>query len=155
MHSTAYTSEEITVSEDDIGAQFKLIPYFGAGDERIKTYKGPCAASVRAHGTGKNLQQFNEALIMGFPSSGKTVEQLLARLHREGQKADLVKFNFYAHSKENLDALEKALGDAAFVKATSGSDQRILNAKILDSDGRSFSIKSFREQQDPRDSLWG
>jgi hypothetical protein len=147
QHSAAYT-EEATLADDAIGSQFKLIPYFGAGDERIKTYKGPCAASVRAHGTGKNLTQWSKALIMGMPSSGKTLEQLLARHHRTGQKADVVEFFFYAHSKENLDALVTAKGDAEFVEQTAGSDQRILNAEILDNDGKRLDIEAYRDQHE-------
>jgi hypothetical protein len=151
-HSTAYTDEP---DDDSVGGRFTKIPYFGAGDERIKHYRGPCAASVRSHGTGKNLQQWSEALIMGFPSGGKTIEQLLARLHRDGQKADLVKFHFYAHSLENLNAIEKCLGDAKFVEATSGADQRVLFAHWLDADGHAFVVEDYRRRQDQSDPMWG
>jgi len=150
-HSTAYTEEQ---DDDLVGGRFKDIPYFGAGDERIKTYRGPCAASVRAHGTGKNLQQWSEALIMGFPSGGKTVEQLLARHHREGQKADLVRFHFYAHSLENLNAIEKVLGDAKYVEDVMGTDQRLLAAHWLDHDGHAFVVEDYRQSR-PADPMWG
>jgi hypothetical protein len=152
-HSTAYTYG-MNEDEDQLGGRFKSIPYFGAGDERIKNYKGPCAASVRAHGVGKNLQQWDRALIMGFPSSNKTLEQLLARLHRTGQKSEQVQFDFYAHSLENLNAIEKCLGDAQFITDTSGSDQRLLNAYLLDACGRSFDAGRYRAVQDKNDPLW-
>lgn len=152
-HSTAYTYG-VDEDEDQLGGQFKNIPYFGAGDERIKTFKGPCAASVRSHGVGKNLQQWDRALIMGFPSSNKTLEQLLARLHRTGQKSEQVQFEFYAHSLENLNAIDKCLDDAKFICDTSGSDQRILNAYILDADDRSFNSSRYRAAQDINDPLW-
>jgi hypothetical protein len=150
-HSTAYTEEP---DDDRIGGMFTKIPYFGAGDERIKSYKGPCAASVRAHGTGKNLQQWDEALIMGFPSGGKTVEQLLARLHRDGQKSDIVTFHFYAHSLENLNAIEKVLGDADYIQSTSGADQRVLAAHWLEPDGHAFVVEDYRRSR-PTDPMWG
>jgi hypothetical protein len=151
-HSTAYTGD---TEDDRVGSRFETIPYFGAGDERIKSYKGPCAASVRAHGVGKNLQQWSEALIMGFPSSNKTLEQLIGRLHRPGQDADVVTFNFYAHSLENLDAVQKCLSDAEFVKDTTGADQRILNAHILDENGHRFDLEGYKQTQIiKKDPLW-
>ena len=152
QHATAHTEE---TDDDQIGGRFSKIPYFGGGDERIKTYKGPCAASVKAHGTGKNLQQWNEALLMGFPSSGKTIEQLLARHHREGQKEDLVRFFFYAHSLENLNAIETCLLDADYIEATSGAEQRIRAAHLLDADGHAFMVERYREKQDRSDPMWG
>ncbi len=147
QHAKAHTGE---VADDELGGRFKGIPYFGAGDERIRTYKGPCAASITSHGTGKNLVQWDEALIMTMPSGGKQLEQLLARLHREGQKSDLVKFWFYAHSHEVEDSLFKAIEDARFVQETSGSDQRVLNAHILGADGRAYR----KHESDGTDPMW-
>jgi len=138
-HTAAYTGED---DDDVIGNTFRDIPYFGAGDERIKSYKGPCAASIRSHGTGKNLTQWSKALIMAFPSSGSTLEQLLARHHRERQQADLVEFYFYLHSKEMLSAVQTAIGDAQFQEATSGSPQRILSASLLDASGHTLRMDS-------------
>lgn len=152
QHSTAHLDDN---DDDSVGGRFTKIPYFGGGDERIKTYKGPCAASVRAHGTGKNLQQWDEALLMGFTSSGKTIEQLLARHHREGQKSDIVKFHFYAHSKENLNAVETCLLDAEYIEATSGAEQRIRAAHLLDADGHAFMVERYREKQSKQDPMWG
>jgi hypothetical protein len=42
-------------------------------------------ASRQANGTGRNLQRWNRALITACPGSGRDVEQLLGRQHREGQ----------------------------------------------------------------------
>ena len=144
-HSTAHTDEP---DDDAVGGCFKEIPYFGAGDERIRTYRGPCAASVRAHGTGKDLVQWNEALLMGFPSSGLTIEQLVARHHREGQKADTVRIHFYAHSLENLNAVEQCIEDARHVQTLTGADQRILTADWLDADGKIWNAEEYRAAQD-------
>jgi hypothetical protein len=150
-HSTAHTDEP---DDDAIGGMFKAIPYFGGGDERIKSYRGPCAASIRSHGTGKNLTQWDTALLMGFPSGGKTLEQLLARHHREGQTSEVVTFHFYAHALENLNAIEACLEDAKFVSQTSDMDQRILGANLLDASGKAFTIERYREEQDPSDPMW-
>ena len=152
QHATAHTDEP---ADDALGGLFREIPYFGGGDERIKTYKGPCAASVRSHGTGKNLTQWSRALLMGFPSSGKTIEQLMARHHREKQTADVVQFEFYAHSLENARAIETCLLDAAYIEATSGSEQRITTSHLLDADGSVLKIGEYLESQDQQDPMWG
>lgn len=151
-HTAAYTGDD---DDDVVGNTFRDIPYFGAGDERIKTYKGPCAASIRSHGTGKNLTQWHKALILAFPSSGSTLEQLLARHHREKQQADLVEFYFYLHSKEMLAALQTAIGDARFQETTSGSPQRILSAALLDADGHSLRMDSLEAMSaTSNDPMW-
>lgn len=151
-HTSAYQGDE---ADDQIGGAFKEIPYFGAGDERIKTYKGPCAASMRSHGTGKNLTQWSEALILGFPSSGKTLEQLAARHHREKQQADIVRFHFYLHSLETFNALKTSLADARFLEDTTGQPQRILTASLLDSAGHRFDVGRFEADINPEDPMWG
>jgi len=47
-------------------------------------------ASIRGHGRGKNLQRFSHQLVVQFPRSAKHAEQLLGRVHRHGQKRDVV-----------------------------------------------------------------
>lgn len=130
-------------ADDVLGSVFKKIPYFGSGEqgEAIRDYKGPCAASLRAHGTGKNLVQWQDALILTVPSSGATMEQLLARLHRPGQKRGEVRYHFYIRAQEDHDALRTCLSDARYVEAIRGQPQRILSATIEgwsegDADGR-------------------
>ena len=48
----------------------------------------PIIASIGSHGTGKNLQHFQENYIVQFSRSATTMEQLIGRTHRMGQKAD-------------------------------------------------------------------
>ena len=135
-HSSAVyrdgTAVEGGASDDVLGAVFKKIPYFGAGKsgEGIRSHRGPCAASLRAHGTGKNLVQWDDALILSVPSSGATMEQLLARLHRDGQKKDEVRYHFYCRTQEDDDALKTCLRDARYVEAIRGQPQRILAAQF-------------------------
>jgi hypothetical protein len=141
-YSSAYVKESPDDDEEaqDIESVFKdsfsKIPYFGPNDDKIMSYKGPCAASIRAHGTGKNLVQWNKALIMTLPSSGSTLEQLLARHHRVGQKSEEVEVFFYKHTEEIDAALETCKRDAKFVEATSGNRQKILYADLLDHNGK-------------------
>jgi hypothetical protein len=138
-YSSAYTKDDPDDKDQDNDSMFKeafnKIPYFGPNDDRILKYKGPCAASINAHGTGKNLVQWNRALIMIMPSSGVRLEQLLARHHRPGQTAEHVHIEFYLHTEEIKKALDTARADAKFIEATSGNKQKILHSDLLDVKG--------------------
>ena len=52
---------------------------YGGGENGIsyETGRRPVAASVRAHGTGKDLQMFSRALFVAVPTSGESAEQCL------------------------------------------------------------------------------
>lgn len=45
-------------------------------------------ASITAHGTGKNLQHFQNNYFLQWPRDASAAEQVLGRTHRVGQKAD-------------------------------------------------------------------
>jgi hypothetical protein len=164
-HTSAFTKEESAGivtgdGEEAIGNMFKRIPYFGAGKagEAIKTHRGPCAASYRAHGTGKNLPQWHRALWMSFPSSGASVEQLAARHHRRGQEADEVVIEFYCHSREMFDAVMTAKEDAKFMADLNGNSQRILTSSILEADGHVFDPSRYEARKEAAtfdtDPMW-
>lgn len=82
-------------------------------------------ASIKAHGEGKNLQAFNCSLVTTAPSSGKTWEQKLGRMHRPGQEADEVNSTMYLHTPEMLKAFGNALKDAQYFEQTIGAEQRL------------------------------
>ena len=70
-------------------------PFYGAGDVAAagilqENGKRTVVASIKAHGTGRNLQAFCRNLVANPPSDGATWEQLLGRTHRQGQEADEV-----------------------------------------------------------------
>lgn len=100
---------------------------YGAGEVPPDDGRG-MMLSIRAHGTGLNLQKNSEGLILSFPSSGKTCEQLLGRLHRYGQIADEVTFDYYAATEEGLKTIESAKRDAYYIKQTQGGAQKLLYA---------------------------
>lgn len=140
-HAAAFTKgAEASSGEDDLGKAFTKIPYFGGGaaGDAIRTYKGPCAASIRSHGTGKNLVYWSKALIMTLPSSGATLEQLLARHQRLGQEADEVVFEFYLHTRELFTAWQSARSEAKFAEAMNGSPQRVLGATVIGLDEEKY-----------------
>ena len=87
--------------------------------------KEAVVASIRAHGTGKNLQQFARAHVANPPSDGATWEQLLGRLHRTGQEADEVTFSTYRHTEAFRAAVEKARDLSEYIEGTLGTTQRL------------------------------
>ena len=104
----------------------KSFQYYGAGDSRILEGAGPVAASVAAHSTGKNLQQWSRNLVVCPPSGGKRWEQLLGRTHRPGQLEDEVLCDVYLHHQALEDAFKAALADAVYIEETLGQPQRLL-----------------------------
>jgi len=117
----------------EVGAELEAmtgLPHYGAGAEGILSERGnrSIIASIRAHGTGKNLQCFNRNLVLTPPTSGTVWEQLLGRTHRPGQESDEVEVWVYRHTTELKQAIVKATADAEYQRGTTGNDQKLLNA---------------------------
>ena len=107
---------------------------YGPGEKasrEILTATGPIACSVRAHGQGRNLQRYSRALWVVPPSSGRSAEQHLGRLHRFGQTADEVRYDVYLHTPELRESLAMAQGDAQYIQETTGVQQKLCIARIL------------------------
>jgi len=111
------------------------IQVYAGGDDRAllqratgpQAGKGWIACSIQAHGTGKNLQAWNTALIVSPPSSGQTFEQLIGRHHRPGQLADEVNLHLWQLTPEQRAALASAQKDAEYLQALQGP-QKLLQA---------------------------
>ena len=106
------------------------VTFCGPGDEGNRTVLGLTGqervlASIRAHGTGKNLQQYSRACVGNPPSSGSDWEQLLGRHHRNGQVADEVEFQVYRHTEAVRKAVEKARDLSEYIQETFGAKQRL------------------------------
>lgn len=106
------------------------IAFAGPGAEGDRTLRGlggqeRVLASIRAHGTGKNLQQFARSLVANPPSSGSDWEQLLGRTHRQGQIADEVTYEVYRHTEAVIRAVEKARDLSEYIESTFGASQRL------------------------------
>lgn len=84
------------------------------------------AASIRVHGTGKNLQAWSRAAVIEPPSSGVQWEQLLGRLHRPGQMANSVHFLVYVLGERTDAVMVTATRKAAFLRDIQGQSQRLL-----------------------------
>lgn len=108
------------------------VKFFGGGPQASKdiiSYHGPAAASLIAHGTAKNLQQWNRALFLSPPSRGQTWEQGLARLDRDGQLAPIVDIDVLLLCEPTVKSWEKALRQAAFAHAAI-DQQRLMEARL-------------------------
>lgn len=97
------------------------------GDQRLLALTGKEAVivSLRAHGTGKNLQSFAHCLMVNPPSSGSEWEQTLGRCHRNGQQADEVVYEVYRHTEPLKRAIDKARDLSEYIEQTFGSTQRL------------------------------
>lgn len=85
-------------------------------------------ASISAHGTGKNLQHFQEQFFLQWPRDARAAEQALGRTHRNGQKADELVVNT-CHTL-TFDAMNFAacLNDALYIHQTTGNRQKLIYA---------------------------
>ncbi len=110
-------------------------PYFGANGvdangSPIEKATGPIIASIAANGTGRNLQHWNRNLITSCPMSSSTIEQLLGRTHRDGQKADAVTFDILMGCAEHVNGFERALDSARTTQDILGHQQKLLIADV-------------------------
>ena len=102
---------------------------FGAGDDAILSFRGAaCAASIGAHGTGKNLQHFSRGLVTAPPASGSTWEQLIGRKARHGQLAKEIVFEVFQNNFAQRSAFASALSDARFQQQALGQRQKLIAA---------------------------
>ncbi len=84
-------------------------------------------ASINSHGRGRDglQRRYEQQLILNMPSSSKRCQQLLARLHRRGQTADVVRSWIYVHTEELRAAYEQAVRRSDYVEAVLGQRQKL------------------------------
>ncbi len=103
-------------------------PVYGSGDTLPESPAHTCAASWRAHGTGRNLQAWSVSLWLELPDGGDAWEQLLARQHRTGQDADEVRAIIYQHAESYRRNMREAERDARVVTEAMGAPVRLVYA---------------------------
>ena len=113
------------------------LPYHGGGpkaEQAILAERGDrsLVVSIHAHGVGRDgLQRhFDTQLVTSPPSSGGVWEQLLGRLHRQGQESDEVTTEVYRHTEEVRSSVDSALLQARYIEDTLGTYQKLLLATI-------------------------
>lgn len=92
---------------------------------------GPVIASVASNAEGRNLQAWNRSLVVSPSASGALWEQLLGRMHRQGQEADEVIYEVLLGSIEQSNALAQALDDARYIQDMTGQAQKLLYADLV------------------------
>jgi len=117
-------------------AEIARAPYFGPGADAAQALLAESGsrgivASIRAHGTGKNLQAWQRNLVANLPSDAAIWEQLIGRTHRQGQLADEVTVEVYQHTPPVIEALSKARLYADYIQSTMGGRQKLLAAQFL------------------------
>jgi len=101
------------------------VPTFGAGTDQPPDHLSHAALSMHAHGTGKNLQAWNENLLIEPPLGPQLAEQVIARTHRPGQRADAVYVDLPEQTwltRAKLHTLKRA---ARYLEETSIQNQRL------------------------------
>ena len=101
------------------------IPTFGAGTDQPPDDLDHVALSMHAHGTGKNLQAWNENILLEPPLGPQLAEQIIARTHRPGQRADAVYVDMPEQTwltRAKLHTLRRA---ARYLEETSIQNQRL------------------------------
>ena len=111
------------------------LPYYGrqglnTDGQPIEKATGPIIASILANSEGRNLQRYNQNLVVSCQSSGARMEQLLGRTHREGQYSDEVSVDIFCGSFDQWLCLEQAQKDAKYIEDSTGQPQKLNQATI-------------------------
>jgi hypothetical protein len=134
------------------------IPYYGEGqDDEVNALAEQClrsknagleesasasvniptiALSMRAHGTGKNLQAWAHNLVIYPPATNDAWEQMIGRTHRPGQLEDVVSFDVLITCEASDKAMLTALEDAKRVEQTTSQPQKLNLATLEQPDDR-------------------
>ena len=99
-------------------------PTFGAGTDTPPADLDFPAVSLAVHGKGKNMQAWSRLVVLEAPTAGAVWEQLIGRVHRPGQVADLCVVDVV----NGAHALWAAQTDAAYIEATTGQRQKLAYA---------------------------
>jgi hypothetical protein len=120
-------------------AELTGLPVYGGGpnaEEKIEALlRSPCRSSaivsINSHGRGRDglQKRYDTQLILNVPSSSKRCQQLLARLHRRGQRSNVVRSYIYTHTEELQAAYLQALRRSDYVEAVLGQRQKLKMAR--------------------------
>lgn len=89
--------------------------------------KGKTIVASICHGTGKDLQHgFNRNYCLQAPVSASTMEQVLGRTHRPGQKESEVDTYFYQATDFDIQHFNALLNDTAYMQQTTTQKQKLL-----------------------------
>lgn len=119
-------------------ARLARLPFYGeqgrdSVGRRIEDHPPgvPFVASMRANGTGRNLQAWRDNLLTAPPFTGAQLEQLLGRTHRTGQTAETVTVELLINCWEHVNTFWKSVRDCEYTEGTTGVPQKVSSA-VLD-----------------------
>jgi hypothetical protein len=85
-------------------------------------------ASMKAHGTGKNLQYLQRMLFVQFPRDATAAQQVVGRLHRTGQEADHLDAEMMRTTFHDDINFASCLNDALYIQQVTGARQKLIIA---------------------------
>ena len=94
--------------------------------------EGSIVASIASNATGRNLQAWSRALVVGVPPNGSQWEQLLGRMHRDGQQAEEVTFDVLFACGEDVRGFWRSVQDAEFQQSLTGQPHKLVSADLED-----------------------
>lgn len=103
------------------------VAYHGAGSELPSGNDKLLCLSVSAYKEGWNGQPYQNAIVLEVPSGGGIWEQVLGRLHRQGQCND-VAYHVISTVPMHKNAFKKAISQALYVQQKTGQPQKMLAA---------------------------
>lgn len=106
---------------------------YGASSNVDTDLRKTCAMSMKAQGTGLDLQTtWSRNIFFEPPSSGSLCEQVLGRTHRHGQVDDEVLALMPQHTESFRNSLQKAVKEAYYQWQTSGNRTKLTFADFTD-----------------------
>lgn len=140
------TKALVWVHHKEIGARFAALglPYYGAGglDARtgVSIEQAPheaCALSIASNKEGRNLQdRWSSAIVAELPRDAGDVEQLIGRIHRDGQVEDEVDVALHVSTASAEAVLERVKERAQWIYESTGQQQKILEGTWLETRNR-------------------
>ena len=114
------------------------VPYFGAGGRDaitglgIDNYHGRSAVlSIASNSEGRNLQdRWSKMLVVSPPPNGPAWEQMIGRLHRPGQEANLVEIWVLVSALEQATAFWQAHADADLAENANKEEPKLSLADV-------------------------
>lgn len=121
--------EDWLVFYDGRGIEEKLfehgVEFYGRGTEPREDGYGTQFLSIDVHKEGRNLQRWSKMLVLTPPPSNLKWEQLIGRIHRQGQEEDTVEVYYMAHLPCFRRNMKKAVDRAHRAQDTEGMAQKL------------------------------
>jgi hypothetical protein len=105
---------------------------FGQGSKGLEKYLDKSSEhailTIGVNSDGKNLQKRNRSVVLEWPRTGRTVEQLIGRTHREPTDHDHVQVDALIATRQQHRDLLASYRDAMFLHTTTPAEQKLIFA---------------------------